>query len=383
MRYVVQEGSHSVADAVALCRPDVIAAYPITPQTHIVERLAELVANGNLDAEFVNVESEHSALSLIAGAEACGMRTFTATSAQGLALMHEVLHAVAGMRLPVVMVNANRALSAPLSIWNDHSDSIAQRDTSWLQFYAESVQEVVDLIIQSYRIAESKDVMLPAMVCMDGYVLTHTYEPVLLPDQAMVDEFLPPFEPEYKLDPENPMTFGVYALPSDYMEFKWEQQKAMENSKRHIMRINREYRKMFGRAYGNGMVELYNMDDAEVAIVAMGSICGTIKEAIDNMKNVGLVRIRTYRPFPAEELRDVLRDVEIVAVIDRAFSYGYEGPVFSEVKSALYTLRSRPLVCNFIVGLGGRDTRVSDIFKLVERAKEATGGEVIWFNLKA
>lgn len=382
MKYMVQEGSHSIAEVVTFCRPEVIAAFPITPQTHIVEKLAELVSNGSSDTEFVNVESEHSALSVIVGAEACGMRTFTATSSQGLALMHEVLHAVAGMRLPIVMVIANRALSAPLNIWNDHSDSMAQRDTSWLQFYAESVQEAVDLIAQAYRVAESKDVMLPVMVCMDGYVLTHIYEPVLLPEQAMVDDFLPPFKPDYKLDPEEPMTFGTYALPSDYMEFKWEQQRAMENAKKYITQINSEYGKTFGRTYGNGMVELYNMEDAKIAIVAMGSICGTLKEAIDRMKGVGLVRIRTYRPFPTEELKDALRDVEVVAVVDRAFSYGYEGPVFIEVKSALYTLRNRPNVCSFIVGLGGRDTRVKDISELVKRAKESSKGEVIWFNLK-
>ncbi|AEA46813.1 2-ketoisovalerate ferredoxin oxidoreductase subunit alpha [Archaeoglobus veneficus] len=383
MKYVVQEGSHSIAEAVALCRPDVIAAFPITPQTHIVERLAELVANGTLDAEFVNVESEHSALSLIAGAEACGMRTYTATSSQGLALMHEVLHAVSGMRLPVVMTVANRALSAPLNIWNDHSDSMSQRDTSWMQFYAESVQEAVDLTIQAYRIAESSDVMLPAMICMDGYVLTHTYEPVILPDRALVDEFLPPYEPEYRLDPENPMTFGVYALPSDYMEFKWEQQKAMENAKRRIIRANREYRKMFGRTYGNGLIETYNMDGAEVALIAMGSICGTIKEAIEHMNGVGLVRLRTYRPFPFDELRNTLKDVETVVVIDRAFSYGFEGPLFSEVKAALYTMDSRPKVCNFVVGLGGRDTRIADVEEIVEKAKKLEGGEVVWFKLRA
>ena len=383
MKYVVQEGSHSIAEVVALCRPELISAFPITPQTHIVEKLAELVSNGKIDAEFVNVESEHSAISVITGAEACGMRTFSATSSQGLALMHEVLHAVSGMRLPIVMVIANRALSAPLNIWNDQSDSMAQRDTSWLQLYAESVQEAVDLIAQAYRVAESGDVMLPVMVCMDGYVLTHIYEPTLIPEQAKIDEFLPPFKPEYILDPEKPMTFGAYATPNDYMEFKWEQQKAMENAKRHIVQINTEYKELIGRGYGNGLIELYHMENAKIAIVAIGSICGTLKEAIDRMEDVGLVRIRAYRPFPAEELRDAFRDIEIVAVIDRAFSYGCEGPVFSEVRSALYTLKDRPLMCNFIVGLGGRDTRVGDIFELVKKAKESSEGEVTWFNLKA
>jgi len=383
MKYVVQEGSHSVAEVITLCRPEIIAAFPITPQTHIVEKLAELVSSGKVDTEFVNVESEHSAISVIIGAEACGMRTFTATSSQGLALMHEVLHAVSGMRLPIVMVIANRALSAPLNIWNDQSDSMAQRDTSWLQLYAESVQEAVDMIAQAYRVAESKDVLLPVMVCMDGYVLTHTYEPTLIPEQAKIDSFLPPYRPEYILDPKKPMTFGAYATPNDYMEFKWEQQKAMENAKRHIVQINTEYKEVVGRGYGNGLVELYHMDNAKTAIIAVGSICGTLKEAIDRVEDVGLVRIRAYRPFPAEELRDILRDVEVVAVIDRSFSYGYEGPVFSEVKAALYTLKNSPSVCSFIVGLGGRDTRPRDVFKLIKKAKESSGGEVIWFNLKA
>jgi pyruvate ferredoxin oxidoreductase alpha subunit len=382
VRYTVQVGSYTVADAVALCKPDVIAAYPITPQTGIVERLAQLVADGVLDAEFTNVESEHSALSLIAGASACGMRTFTATSGQGLALMHEVLFAVSGMRLPVVMVNANRALSAPLNIWNDHSDSIAQRDSSWIQFYAESVQEAVDLVIQAYRVAESSDVMLPAMVCMDGYVLTHTYEPVLLPKQAMVDEFLTPFEPESKLDPENPMTFGAYALPSDYMEFKWEQQRAMENAKTEIRRTNREFGEMFGRAYGDGLIESYNMENAEMAIVAMGSVCGTIKDAIEGSE-VGLLRIRSYRPFPAEELAKSLKDVRAVGVLDRAFSYGFEGPLFSEVKSSLYILRGQPCVLGNVVGLGGRDIMVEDIKGVVEMIKDCDSKEkTLWINLR-
>ena len=383
MKYMVQEGSHSIAETVTLCRPDVIAAFPITPQTHIVEKLAELVSSRSTDIKFVNVESERSAISVIIGAQACGMRTFTATSSQGLALMHEVLHATAGMRLPIVMVISNRALSAPLNIWNDHSDAIAQRDTSWLQLYAETVQEAVDMMAQAYKVAESKDVLLPVMVCMDGYVLTHIYEPVVLPEQAKVDEFLPPYKPDYILDPENPFTFGAFALPADYMEFKWEQQKAMENAKKHIVQANTDYGKIFGRTYGNGLIELYNMDNAKVAIVAMGALCGTLKEAIDQMEGVGLVRIRSYRPFPVEDLRDALKDIETVAVIDRAFTYGYEGPVFIEIKSALYTLDKRPHLCNFIVGLGGRDTLVKDVFDLVNRAKESSEGEVIWFNLKA
>jgi pyruvate ferredoxin oxidoreductase alpha subunit len=373
VKYVVQEGSHSVADAVALCRPEVIASYPITPQTHIVERLAALIADGVLDAEYINVESEHSALSLIAGSTACGVRSYTATSSQGLALMHEVLHATAGMRLPVTMTVANRALSAPLNIWNDHSDSMSQRDTSWLQFYAETVQEAVDLQIQAFKIAES--IQLPAMVCMDGYVLTHTYEPVMIPDQSDVDSFLPPFELDYKLDTTNPVTLGAYATPDDYMEFKYEQQLAMDEAKDEIKKVNKEFDSIFGREYGNGMIELFGMDEAEVALIAMGSVCGTIKDAIEGT-NCGLIRIRSYRPFPAKELKKAVKGLRAVGVIDRAFSYGFGGPLFSEVKSTVDGVAIK----NFIAGLGGRDIRIQDIRDMT--AKLESKEEIVWINLK-
>jgi pyruvate ferredoxin oxidoreductase alpha subunit len=287
--------------------------------------------------------------------------------------MHEVLHATAGMRLPVTMTVANRALSAPLNIWNDHSDSMSQRDTSWLQFYAETVQEAVDLQIQAFKIAES--IQLPAMVCMDGYVLTHTYEPVMIPDQSDVDSFLPPFELDYKLDTTNPVTLGAYATPDDYMEFKYEQQLAMDEAKDEIKKVNKEFDSIFGREYGNGMIELFGMDEAEVALIAMGSVCGTIKDAIEGT-NCGLIRIRSYRPFPAKELKKAVKGLRAVGVIDRAFSYGFGGPLFSEVKSTVDGVAIK----NFIAGLGGRDIRIQDIRDMT--AKLESKEEIVWINLK-
>ncbi len=382
--YVVQEGSHSVADSIALCRPEVIASYPITPQTHIVEKLSSLISNGELDAEYINVESEHSALSVVAGSTACGVRSFTATSSQGLALMHEVLHAVSGMRLPITMVVANRALNSPLNIWNDHSDSVSQRDTSWLQFYAESVQEAVDLSIQAFKIAEKNKVMLPAMVCMDGFFLTHTYEPAVIPDQSDVDDFLPPFDVDHKLDTSNPLTLGAYATPDDYMEFKYQQQRAMDNAKETIMKTNKEYGSIFGRSYGNGLIECYGNSDSDVALIAMGSICGTIKDAIEDMDpgmDCFLIRIRSFRPFPEEELREAVKDVSRVGVIDKSFSYGLKGPLFSEVKSVVDVP-----VKGFVAGLGGRDITIQNVQNIVDNLSdskmEQEKPEIEWVSLK-
>ena len=371
----VQEGSHSIADAVALCRPEVIASYPITPQTHIVERLAALIADGRLDAEYINVESEHSAISVVAGSTACGIRSYTSTSSQGLALMHEVLHATSGMRLPVVMTVANRALSAPLNIWNDHSDSMSQRDTGWIQLYAENVQEAVDMHIQAYRLAESRNVMLPAMVCIDGFVLTHVYEPVMLPEQSEVDNFLPHFNPENKLDPSNPLTMGAYATPDDYMEFKYEQQKAMEKAREEIKKINKHFSKQFGREYGDGLIEVYG--EGDIALIAAGSICGTIKDAADKF-NFSLIRIRCYRPFPISELRKAVKKFTSIGVIDRAFSYGFAGQLFSEVKSVI----DIP-VKGFVAGLGGRDVRIEDVMNAVSKIESVdVEDKPVWIGLR-
>lgn len=377
----VIHGSRAVAEAVRLCDVDVIAAYPITPQTHIVQDLAKLIADGELSSEYIKVESEHSALSACIGASATGARTFTATSSQGLALMHEMLFVASGMRLPIVMANANRALSAPLNIWNDQQDSISERDAGWIQLYAETNQEALDSVIQAYKISESSEVLLPSMVCLDGFVLTHTLEPVDIPDKEIVEDFLPRFKPALTLDPETPITLGAFADPGSYTEFRYEQQKAMERALRVIEKVGEEFGEATGRSYG--LVEGYNLEGAEVVIVTMGSLAGTVKEFIDSKAgDVGLLRIRAYRPFPKEEVTKALKDVQAIAVVEKDVSIGFgEGALFSEIKAALYDLKERPRVAGFIAGLGGRDVTFKDIAGIIDKAKEALA-ETTWVGLK-
>ena len=306
------EGSKAVADAVRLCKPGVISAYPITPQTHIVEELAAMVANGELNSQFVNVESEHSAASVVLGSVAAGVRSFTATSSQGLLLMAEVVFNIAGMRLPVVMTCANRAISAPLNIWNDHQDAITVRDSGWVQMHAENIQEALDLHIQAYRIAEGPKIMLPVMVNMDGFILTHGLEVVDVPDQEQVDRFLPAYKPLFKLDVENPLTLGPLVDPDYYMETRFAMHETHKDILKLIPLVQEEFRKVFNRPTG-GLVEGYRIDDAEKVIVAMGSVCGTIKDVVDSLrskgKKVGLLKVVTYRPFPAEAIYQALKDV--------------------------------------------------------------------------
>ncbi len=369
----VVRGFYSVAHSVKLCRPDVICAYPITPQTEIVENLAHMYANGELgNCRYITAESEFGAASILVGASATGARTFTATCSQGLILMSEVLWNVAGMRLPIVMVIANRSLSAPLSIWNDHQDSMAMRDACIIQVYVENNQEAHDLIPQAYKIAESRDVMLPMMVCMDGYKLTHAYEPVDLLDQETVDSFLPPYDPPIKLTTKDPLTFGCYAPPHCYMEFRVVMQKAMERAKGVMAKVFEEWAKHVGRDWG-GLIATDHMDDAEVAVVAMGSVVGLVREAVEELrkegKKVGLVKIRSFRPFPTEDIRKVMEGVEKVVVFERAISFGHEGPVAIDLKSALYG-HSDAKVYSFVVGLGGRDIPKSLLRGCIEKVIE-------------
>lgn len=371
----ILEGSMAAAEAAKLCRPKVVAAYPITPQTHIVEDLASMVANGELDAEYIKVESEHSAMSACVGASAAGVRTFTATSSQGLELMHEILYIASGMRLPIVMINANRAVSAPISIWNDQQDSMGQRDVGWLHLFAETNQEVLDLIIQAYKIAENHDILLPVMVCMDGFTLTHTVEPVDVPEHEEVDSFLPEYKPLYHLDTENPMTFGPIAFPNSYMEFRKMQWDAMEKSKEVIKEVTSEFKEKFGRSAGNGLVEEYNMENARYALVAMGSVSGTIKDVIDGT-DVGLVRVVSYRPFPTKELRNALKDVEAVGVIEKDVSIGLGGALWIELKALI----DNPC-CGFVAGLGGRDIKLRDIQKIIDDLKAGNVEDVNWVNV--
>lgn len=372
------EGSLAVAEAVRLCKPAVISAYPITPQTHIVEELAQMVANGQLDSQFVNVESEHSAASVVLGASATGVRSYTATSSQGLLLMAEVVFNIAGMRLPVVMTCANRAISAPINIWNDQQDSVSLRDSGWVQLFAEDLQEAVDLHFIAYKLAEDKSMMLPVMVCMDGFILTHGIETVDMPTQEQVNKFLPPYSPLYKLDVDDPMTLGPLVDPESYMEARYAIHQTHKDALSLIPKITADFAKVFGRAY-NGLVEGYQLKDAEKVIVAMGSVCGTIKEVIDELrakgKKVGLLKITSYRPFPCLEICEALKNIPKIAVLDRAISIGSYAPLYSEIRSAYCSKKKRPeVISSFIVGLGGRDITkdsIKEIFSLLTTKERA------------
>jgi len=374
----ITEGSHAVADAVRLCRPQVVSAYPITPQTHIVEALADFVANGTLDAEYITVENELSALSACVGASAAGSRTYSATTSQGLMLMAEVVFNAAGMRLPIIMSIANRAMGAPLSIWNDMQDSISLRDAGWLQFYAEDNQEATDLHYIAYRVAEDKSIQLPAFVCFDGFILSHTYEPVDTLTQEQVDTYLPKFAPDERLDAKDPISFGMYATPEYYLEFRYEMDEAQKRAKEVIHKAGKEFATLFGRDY-SALTEGYLLKDAETVIVAMGSICGTTKDAIDEMraagKKVGLLKVRVFRPFPTEDVKKALAHAKRVAVLDKNISLGAKGALALEIKDALYGLTIP--VKGYILGLGGRDVRKSDIKEIVALLEKGQGDQFI------
>jgi pyruvate ferredoxin oxidoreductase alpha subunit len=362
--------SVAVADAVKLANPDVIAAYPITPQTHIVEHLAELVAEGELDAEYIPVESEHSAMSACLGSAAAGARTFTATASQGLALMNEVVYVAPPMRLPIVMAVANRSLSAPLSIWPDHSDMMSVRDTGWIQIIVENGQQAVDNTIIAFRIAEDPKVLLPIMVHQDGFTLTHVIEPIIFPSQEEVDKYLPKNRFPLPLNPDRPVAMGEFAPPFIFTETKWAQEVALQNSKKVILKAWDEFAKAFGRKYMP--VEKYHSEGAKVLIMTMGSSGETASVAIDELRkegmDVGQIRLRLWRPFPFKELREAVKDADILIVMDRALSYGGPGgPLASEVKAAFYNQAKRPRVVSFVISLGGRDTTVSDFKDIVKK----------------
>ena len=372
----ITEGSHAIAEAVRLCRPQVISAYPITPQTHIVEALADFVANCQLDAEYITVENELSALSACIGASAAGSRTYSATTSQGLALMFEVCFNAAGMRLPIIMSIANRALGAPLSIWNDQQDSISLRDSGWLQFYAEDNQEATDLHVLAYKVAEDHSIQLPAFVCFDGFILSHTYEPVDMLTQEDVDKYLPKFNPYERLDAADPISFGMYATPEYYLEFRYEMDQAQKRAKDVIAKAGKEFGAMFGRDY-SALIEGYRLEDADTAIVAMGSVCGTIKDSIDEMrtegKKVGLLKIRVFRPFPGEEIAKMLSHVKRVAVLDKNISLGAKGATVMEIRDALYG--SSIPVKGYVLGLGGRDVRKRDVKEIVALCEKGAGDQ--------
>ncbi len=363
------EGSHGVAHAVKLCKPDVLAMYPITPSTHIPEGLAQLIADGKMDTKFITVESEFSAMSACVGVSAAGSRAFTATSSQGLLLMTEVVYAAAGMRLPIVTVIVNRTISAPINIWNDHQDTFAERDSGWLQIYCETNQEALDTTIQAYKIAEDAGVLLPVFVCMDGFVLSHTYEPLEVPEQNEVDAFLPPYTPKHAfLDPNKPITQGPFAYPKPYAAMRKELSDAIMNSKTVVKKVHNEFAEKFGRAYGDGIIEEYKSDKPTV-IVAMGSVCGTIKEVVDERDDIGLVRIRCYRPFPKEELVKALEGKENIIVFEKDVALGMaSGALYHEIKSILAGKNVR--INNVVGGLGGIDTTKKNISNFVDRMKD-------------
>ncbi|WP_135604172.1 pyruvate synthase subunit PorA [Methanococcoides sp. NM1] len=372
---VVVEGSYAVASAVKTCRPNVISAYPITPQTHIVEDLSQFMADGAIpNCEYINVESEFSALSALVGSSAAGARSYSATTSQGLELMHEVLFNVSGMRLPVVMTVVNRAVSAPINIWNDHQDSISQRDTGWIQLYAEDTQEISDMTAQAFKIAEDPEILLPVMACMDGFILSHVYEPVILLEDDIVAEYLPPFEPEFKLDPKNPKTFGAFADPNSYTEFRYLQQQAMDKALKKIEDAAAEFYDLFGRHYG-GLIDTYETADADIILMAMGSIVGTIKDAIDKLRakgvKVGLLKVRSFRPFPVEAIRNVVKDAKVVVALDKNISIGLnEGALFTETKASLYNTKIDVPVIGFMIGHGGRDIPTGTIENIIDEAKK-------------
>jgi 2-oxoisovalerate ferredoxin oxidoreductase alpha subunit len=378
----VLTGNFAAAYGAVAAKVNVIAAYPITPQTTIVEILSEIVANGDLNADFVKVESEHSALAACIGAQATGARTFTATSAQGLALMHELLHWASRGRLPIVIANVNRAMAPGWNVWADVTDSISQRDTGWMQMYCENNQEVFDTIIMSYKICEHESIRLPSLVNLDAFFLSHTSQVVDLYNQEKFDKFLPSYEPEIKLDIEDPRSFGGLTSPEYYYEFSLKIHQAQMEAIKIISDVGKEFGLIFGKEYG--LIEAYRCEDAEMILVNYGTIAGTAKEAVDRMRKkgilVGSLKIRYFRPFPSEQIINILKRTKIVGVIDRAISYGKEGPFFSEVKAAMYGYNI-PMY-GFIAGLGGRDVTMKNIEYMVKYMEKSKPDNLIWIGAK-
>jgi len=380
----VLEGSQSVAEAVRMAKVQVVSAYPITPQTHIVEIISDYCATGKMDARFLRVESEHSCLAALIGAQSMGVRTFTATSSQGLALMHELLHWASGARLPIVMAEVNRALAPGWNIWTDQSDSLAQRDTGWLQFYCEDGQEVFDTTLQSFRLAEW--VNLPVMVVLDAFFLSHTYEPVDIPDQEAVDRFLPPYRPEFNLDTRNPFALSPLVTPANYMEMRYDIAGAMDQALERFDDVEEAFAAIFDRRYGP--IEAIECDDAEIILVTSGTITSTARLLLTELRAkgepIGILKVKMFRPFPVEAIRRVLKRARKVAVIDRNFSFGASGIFAQEIRAALCNLPGHPLVFGYIAGLGGRDVTTSVLMDIYNRTKisNTPPSESIWVGLQ-
>jgi pyruvate/2-oxoacid:ferredoxin oxidoreductase alpha subunit len=379
----VAEGSQAVSEAVRLAKVQVIAAYPITPQTHIVEVISEYCSNGTMDARFICVESEHSAMAAIIGAASSGVRTFTASSSHGLAYMHELLHWASGARLPIVMADVNRALGPGWNIWLDQTDSLSQRDTGWIQLYCEDSQDVLDTTLMAYRLAES--VNLPVMVVLDAFFLSHTYEPVDVPEQKPVDAFLPPLLPRFELDTGNPSAFNQFVAPHAYMEMRYNIQIAMEQVTEDFKRIAEEFKAIFGRPHSPA--EAVQCEDADIILVTAGTTVSTGRQAVDRLRaqgeKVGLAKLKMFRPFPVDFFRRVLAGKQKVAVVDRNCSFGASGIFAQELRAALYNAESPPKIFGYIAGLGGRDVTPETIEDIYWQTKkdDRPQTESIWIGL--
>jgi len=379
----VAEGSQAVSEAVRLAKVQVIAAYPITPQTHIVENLSEHCANGTLNARFICVESEHSAMAALIGAASSGVRTFTASSSHGLAYMHELLHWASGARLPIVMTNVSRALGPGWNIWLDQTDSLSQRDTGWIQLYCEDSQDALDSTLIAYRLAES--VNLPVMVVLDAFFLSHTYEPVDIPDQKTVDAFLPPLSPRFQLDTANPAAFNQFVAPQAYMEMRYNIQTAMQQVRENYYHIVQDFKTIFGR--DPCLAEEVHCDDAEIIFVTAGTTVSTCRQAVDRLRQAGekagLLKLKMFRPFPVDFFRQILNGKQKVAVVDRNCSFGASGIFAQELRAALYNAEAPPEIFGYIAGLGGRDVTpetIEDIYWQTKK-EDRLQTENIWIGL--
>lgn len=380
----IMTGNEAVAMGVKLAKVRFVSAYPITPQTTIVEKLAEMIANRELDSRYVEVESEHSAMAAVLASELTGVRSYTATSSHGLLYMHEMLHWVAGQRLPVVMSVVNRAIGPPWNIWSDQTDSMNQKDTGWLQVYCESNQEAMDTILMGYKIAEDNNVMLPLMSMEDAFILSHTSEPVNVPEQKQVDSFLPDFDLGFRIDVDKPLGYGSYSTPDGpFMELKKDMQDSMFKARDTILKVTADFAAEFGRDY-SGLIEEFMMDDAEYALVASGTLASTGKYVVQKLrekgKKVGLIRIRFFRPFPSQEIREATKGLRAVGVLDRSISFGSGGNTFLEVSSSLSGKSLLPTY-GFVAGLGGRDVKIED-FEEMFRIMAEQGPGKYWINAK-
>jgi len=383
MTVIIDTGNYIAAKAAVMARPSVVAAYPITPQTTLVEGIANYVKTGEFKGEYICVESEHSAMSACIGASAAGVRTFTGTSSHGLLLMHEMLHWAALARLPIVMCNINRVIGPGWNIWADENDSISQRDTGWIQFYCSSNQEIFDTIIQSFKLAENEKVLLPVMINYNAFIISHTSLPADIPEQKEIDDFLQKYKPKWKLDVDNPITFGNIILPKDYELIRKDMQNSQKNAKKIIPEIAKEWKKKFGRYHGD-LIEKYKCEGADHILLAMGAIGSESKVSINNLRKeglkIGLARVRTFRPFPNEEILKLGKQADLI-VIDRNISVGSEGALFSEVKAALYG-KSDTKVNGFIAGLGGKDVTYKDIETICRKVVEGKAKDCEWYGLE-